>query len=566
MKIKGLIFLSILLIMSVLVWAKTSGKENFSQAKDFPSGALVYLQIADLPQFIKFWNDSKLKEKYLESQNFAEFQNSHLGIKLAERWNDIDNAIGFALDSQTVVGLAEKQAAISIYDIGKLEIVFVAPMNETLFSATMFVQKSGNFAESEMEDGTKYYALEAEVDRQRQKQKIIFANFKGRFVLATSEKLFLQTLAAIKGKQRLYDESNFRKLSERITPNLATIWANQEKLNADYYFKRYWLMSNVEDLQNIQAGIFDLNVTEKGLIEKREFLLKEAQNSTQVSNAEVKDLISKVPENVPFYRVQKADEKQLGVAIYNTFFDKQIVEKSKRSYSSNWSYDDYDNHYEKDYYYLDSDFDEDVKDTNEEEIVETKPFQTDQVSKALSSANPSAILIATSPKMLENPLFVEFRKAAIISLKNPNAFQANQFENSITEALKNRVTVAGANFVWETEKDLRKLKIPMLGWEVGYQIKDGKLFISNKFELLEECFLTENKSEIEAQSFSDLTVIRPANRREIFDDVMESLSTDNDFFIGNVSSLLDVIDDVKEVEVKRETENLYLSEEVFLKF
>lgn len=40
---------------------------------------------------------------------------------------------------------------------------------------------------------------------------------------------------------------------------------------------------------------------------------------------------------------------------------------------------------------------------------------------------------------------------------------------------------------------------------------------------------------------------------------------DRDFFTGNVSSLLDVIDDVKEIEVKREAEDLYLQEEILLK-
>ncbi|HRH46687.1 MAG TPA: hypothetical protein PKY82_33895, partial [Pyrinomonadaceae bacterium] len=222
MKIKIAIITLILLVVGVFVWAKTSSKDKFSQAKDFPNGALVYLQITDLPQAIKLWNESKLKEKYQESQNFKEFQLSHLGIKLTERFKGLSDATGFSIDLQTLSGLAEKQAAVAIYDIGKLDIVFIAPMNEELFSATMFAQNSSSFEENELADGTTFYVLEAEVDRQRQKQKVIFANIKGRFVLATSEKLFLQTIVAIKGKQRLYDEMNFKNLSERIAPNLAT--------------------------------------------------------------------------------------------------------------------------------------------------------------------------------------------------------------------------------------------------------------------------------------------------------------------------------------------------------
>jgi hypothetical protein len=563
MKIKAAIIFLILLIVSVLVWAKTSARENFAQAKDFPGGALIYLQATGLPQVIKLWNESKLKEKYLVSENFAEFENSHLGIKLAERWTDLESAIGFSPDLQT---LAEKQAAIAIYDIGKLDIVLVAPMNETFFSATMFVQNSNNFTENELDDGTKYYLLEAEFDRQRQKQKIIFANFKGRFILATGEKLFLQTLAAIKGKQRLYDEPNFRKLSERITPNLATVWVNQEKLNADYYFKRYWLMSDVHNLQNIRAGVFDLYLSEKGLTEKREFLLKEPRNSTAISHTEAENLLTLVPENVPFYRLARVDEKTIGKTIYETILDKKIIGTKSRKYSNSWRYYD-NNYYGDDYEYLDSDFDEEINQTDDDEAVEEKTFPVEVISEALNPSNPTAILTAASPKMLEKPLFVEFRKIAIISLKNPNAFPANQFENAIVEALKNRVTVADTKFVWETENGLRKLKISMLGWEIGYQIKNDKLFVANSFEFLQECFAAKNKKEIEAREFTDLSVIRLENRQKILDDVMKKLAFENDdFFTGNVGSLLNVIDDVKEIEIKKEAENLYLREEILFKF
>lgn len=566
MKVKSFIGLLILLIVGVFVWAKNSSKENFSQAKDLPNGALVYLQTNDLPQLIKLWNESLLKEKYLESQNFAEFQNSHLGIKLAERFADLSGAIGFSLDLQTLSGLAEKQAAVAIYDIGKLDIVFVSPLNEELFSATMFAQNSNNFVENQLEDGTRIYQIQVGVDRQRQKQKVLFANIKGRFVLATNEKLFLQTISAINGKQRLYDESDFNKLTKRIAPNLITIWVNQEKLNTDYYFKRYWLMGKTEDLQNIRAGIFDLNLNETGLTEKREFLLKERQNVGQISNAEAKDLVAGIPENVPFYHLQKVDEKSPGEAIHETLFDKKIVEKTRGNYSHNWSYDDINNYYENDFNYLNSDFEKAINEAEEDDNVETKTFPVSRISDVLSPTNPSAILTAVSPKKLENPLFVEFRKIAIILLKNPNAFQSNKFENVLIEALKNRITVADSTFVWETENNLRKLKVPMLGWEISYQLQGDKLLIANDFEFLQECFSRENNNDLEAKDFTALTVIRPANREEIFDVVMGKLAiNDDDFFTGNVASLLDLMAEVKKIEIRRKANGEFLEEEILVK-
>ncbi len=565
MKMKVAIVSMILLLVGVFVWAKTSANDDFAQAKDFPSGALVYLQVTDLPQVIKLWDESKLKEKYLASQNFADFQTSHLGIKLTERWSDLGNAIGFSLDLQTVSSLAEKQAAMAIYDVGKLDIVFVAPMNETLFSATIFAQNSLKFDENTLEDGTVFYEIEVEVDRQRQKQKIIFANIKNRFVLATSEKLFSQMISTINRKQRLYDEPNFNKLTEKMVPNLATVWINQEKLNADYYFKRYWLIKNLGDLQNIRAGIFDISLDKKGLTERREFLLKEVRNSGQISSVDAKSLLAKIPEDVPFYRLEKVDDKTIGKVGYDTLFDAEITPTKHRKASNNRSYSDFEDGFDEPRYsYDERDFDENINEIDEENDDEIEPFQTNRIQ---ISGNPTAIVLMTKPELLENPLFAEFRKIAVISLQNPSAFYGKEFENSIVDALKNRVTAADAKFVWESANEVRKLKIPLLGWEIAYQLHDGKLFVSNSFELFDEVLQTQNQIEVQSSNLSDLTVVRLANREKDFNQIMQQISTDKtDFFVGNVSSLLDVIDDVKEVVVKRDSNSLYLHEEVLLKF
>lgn len=81
---KSLIILVTLSLVGVLVWAKTSNKEEFSLAKNLPQNALIYFQVSDLPEFIKTISDSKVSEKYLESKNYSVFQNKRLGIKLAQ--------------------------------------------------------------------------------------------------------------------------------------------------------------------------------------------------------------------------------------------------------------------------------------------------------------------------------------------------------------------------------------------------------------------------------------------------------------------------------------------------
>lgn len=564
MRYKYLLILLFLSVIVVLVWAKTSLKQNFSQAKDFPVGALIYLQVADLPQLITLWNESELKEKYLESDNYADFSTSHLGIKLAERFEDLSSETGFLLDLQTVSGLAEKQAAIAVYDIGKLDIVFVAPLNETLFSATIFSQNSGRFAENTLADGTVFYQIEVEVDRKRQKQHIIFTNLKNKFVLATNEKLFRQTVAILTAKQTnksLYDEPSFKQLTENAASALAAVWVNQAKLNTDYYFKRYWLLSKIDTLQNIRAGFFNLNLNENGVVENRQFLLKEPRTKSEISNREAEELLAKIPVNVPFYRLQKADKKNIGEAVCNTIFDKASMVEKPHKDINHWSYSYYSNNIdERHYSYFDSDFDENVNEPLEAEFVKSESFSTDKIKVF---GNPATILTAASPQVPENSPFAGFRKIAVISLKSPNYFLANQFENSIAEALKNRITAAETNFVWETAAGLRKLKIPMLGWEVGYVLKDDKLFVANNFGFLNDFVSTENRQDLIKSGFDDLTVIRLQDHEKNFEQIMQKLAAqNNDFFVGNIGGLLSVIKDVKQIEIRKQSEGLIIREEI----
>ncbi len=268
MKLKFFISIVILCFIAFAVYSATK-TDAFDPAEDFPRGALVYVQVADLPALVKLWNESGFREKYTESENFKAFKNNHLGLKLASRWAEFNQASGFPIDLDALSGLALKRASLALYDIGKLEFVFIAPVSDEVFTATKFVQNQNNFEQQPLDDGTIVYRATVEADRGRQKQELIFANVKGRFILATSEKLLVQTLNNIGGgaaKNRLADEPTFKLLAEEIEPQMATAWVNQTALGADYYFKRYWLMSEVDDLKNIRAGIFDFSIEEGKIV------------------------------------------------------------------------------------------------------------------------------------------------------------------------------------------------------------------------------------------------------------------------------------------------------------
>ena len=572
MKLK--IFIAILLVSVAAFIALSQIKQKpFAPAEDFPREAILYVQIADLPAFLKLWNESKFKEKYLESANFDEFANRHLGRKLASRWREFSDAAGFPLDHDALGSLTENQAAIALYDIGKLEFVFIAPVSDEKFEAAKLLLKK--FDEETLEDGTIIYRANVEADRGRQKQELIFTNVKGRFVLATSEKLLAQTLKNINGekaKNRLIDEPSFKILSEKFEPHAAAVWVNQTALNDDYYFKRYWLMSDVEKLKNIRAGVFDFEMRDGKIIERRKFLLDEAVKSSAINKTQAAQMLAFAPESIPFYKLQSADNQKIDIAVQETIFERQMASEATKNRKHYFSYY-YDDYYKTpDYYYLSENYDQNINETDEDEIVERREISVD-FSKFLQAARPQAVLTFSDAQILPAPLFVEFRRAAVFDLASPGSFKRDSFESAVAQSLSAQVMISAPNVKlnWETKSEngnlWREFRLPMLGWQVSYALSGNKLILTNNADFLREIFNSKNSAkapEIDSP-VSKLTVINLDQREKAFDQVFAELSKNKaavDFFTGNITSLLDSISDAAKIEIKDNVSANFYEQEI----
>lgn len=562
-------------------------KDSFALVNDFPRGALVYAQFADLPKLVKRWDESKLKENYLASGNFQEFQHGHLALKLLERWQDFNNALGFSLNANALSGAADNKSAIALYDIGKLDAVFISPIASEKIAETIFHQNKNKFDEITLSDNTTYYSLSFETDNGRLQQKILFAAVKGRFVLATNETLLLRTLANINGKGKkdsLADEPLFSELCKIVQPHDATVWVDQIKLNQDLYFKTYWLMSNVSDLKNIRAGMFDLEMKEDKWIEHREFLTSKQKTSDTISQNEIERLKAMMPADIPFLKLKKIDDNsnEAALMIRKTLFDN--LRNNVESESERWKfndnfYDDNDDYrYDEQFNYyssLESDFDEKIDDDYEAGVAnliekddESKNNVVDVLQSSLQKSQPLHALFVSKPQTTKEPFFVEFNRLLVMKLKTPNAFSLAAFEKAITSLVENQILVQGAksNLQWTTAQEKnsswRELSLPMLGWKLCYKLKGNDLIVSNNPTMLSETLSTRNESSKENSSLNALTIIRLDQKETAFDAVMKPLDNADYFFVGNIGSLLDVISDVNRIEIRKKTTTKGFSEEV----
>lgn len=573
MKLKFLILIAAFCLIVFAVYSQMK-KDDFASAKDFPRDALIYVQIADLPAFIKLWNESKLKEKYLESDNFKDFQNQHLGRKLASRWKEFNTATGFQIDLETLAGLAENRAAIALYDVGKLEFVFIAPISGEIFAATKFLQNKEKFAGQILVDGTIIYRVTVEADRGRQSQELVFTHSNGRLIVATNEKLIARTLDNINGKStktRLFDEPAFQNLSSKTTPHTATVWINQNALNDDYYFKRYWLMSDVKDLKNIRAGIFDLEIQTEKIIENRKFLLKEPRRTLPINLKQAETSLSVLPENIPFFNLRNAEKDSINEAIEKTIFYRN-EEKRKTDNTKNYNefeFADYEN-----YRHLSEFFDEKIDEIEEIETTVRREERSDFI-KIMQTANPQSILTFAEPKVLSAPLFIEFDSASVFYFSSPNNFAKEDFEAEISRSLlkKTMISAPNVNLKWETKSEnnltWRELKLPMLDWKICYILQGNNFILTNNAEFLHKIAESKNKQVNFnlRDSLTCLSVVDLTQKETAFTEIFNRIQTrsvNSYFFSYNIGSLINALSDVKKIEIKqRNSENISDEEIIF---
>jgi len=591
--------------IGILINAQSGRDRGYEMANDLPRGALVYAQFSDLPALLKQWDESSLKDRYLAGTSFQQLKTRHLALKLVSRWEEFNQATGFPIDTGVLGSLADNRAAIALYDIGRLNLVMISPLGEEKFDATMFFQGKDQFEERTSADGTIYYLHDVEADSGRQKQVIGFSNVKGRFVLATSEPLLLRTIANLNGqsgKDRLFDEPSFRDLSRMVPPHALTVWVDQAKLNEDWYFRHYWIQQNLAELKEIRAAIFDLEFQDKKWIERRELLRTEMEAVREkqvISIPSLQRVTQIVPDDIPFIQARALDLKNDDVVslVREALFASR-TDTSKKNiprqfyYSSDEEAAEEENEYYGESRYSSLSHDYDLLVDNPDDAGESGERDEDQLRSigehkfaslmgdALRSAHPLTIVRIASPNMIDGPLFAEFRRAAIISLQNPSSLDRRDLERAIGELASSGLLIAGVRgaFEWIDHKsndvNWREMKLPALGRSVGYGLRGHELIIANNPELVAALMADKRGEGLQAtSSIHEVTIVRLSKRKEYFDSIFAKLDEpriksywktrrgtavvinpsepSQEFFSGNIASLLDAASPVNEIRIER---------------
>ena len=220
-----------------------------------PSGPLLYLRAGNFSSLLSDWDGSEEKTTWVKSKNYDQFSNSRLLLRLKDAGTEFSSAAGLPADAKLLQQVAGKQTAFALYDIGKLQFLYITRASSDFSGSTLW-QTRAKF-ESRFAGGVNFY-YRKDPDSERE---VAFATTGDYVLLATRLDLMVGALELIaQGKGHSIEEDAWwlRATSVSGAPGDLRMILNLEKIVPSPYFRSYWVPRNVTEMKQYSSAISDL--------------------------------------------------------------------------------------------------------------------------------------------------------------------------------------------------------------------------------------------------------------------------------------------------------------------
>ncbi|MFL6216179.1 MAG: hypothetical protein ACJ74J_20015 [Blastocatellia bacterium] len=615
-----------LVVIVAALWHSSDGQpqrplaEQLRLAGAMPRGALVYVQARDLSALMKAWTASTVRNKFYASPSYTAFSKSRVFLKFQDRRGDFEKALGFGIDEGRLTEIAGGASAIAVYDIGKLDMIFVTELaREKALLTTMFKQLA-QFQERNSDSGI-YYAKDVQTDGGRLSQQFCFAHAGGKLIVTTSEGLMIRALAAVKNNgadSLLGDVMAIAEQAKGFATHDLTMWLDQARLNRDRLFNSYWIHHNAGgELNGIESGLLDLRITAQNLTEQRYFKVGaggRGPGAGQTAEASLKGndvaaLLKFAPADAQLAEVHpQTKSEELADTVANALFGHLPVAEPTRpdvtTHSSSSSDEESGGRVER-YSRLDARFDVDVDDeqaparggsspARKAKAVESARAGQSSLVAAITKLAPVAVCELTRSKTDADRPFVHFERAVVIEMKTESALDRAALERAIIEEMRARFVVAGVDprFNWQDDAGVRVLGQSLLEQGAAYVVAGKYLVLAaNKpfaADIAQAAAATTEAARIEG-NVGFYAMVRVADAKPVFDKLMAKLdgkvseppapkakkedqeesedesAAEIKFFSDNVLSLVSATT-IRDVRLRRETSGPLVSERLVYSF
>jgi hypothetical protein len=272
-----------------------------------PAGSLLYLQAKDFSALLGDWNASPQKASWLNSKNYEVYSRSRLFLRLQGAGEQFAAAAGLPPDMNFLTQVAGTQSALALYDIGKLEFLYVTKLPSDSSMQSALWQTRAKF-ETRSVAGVTFY-----VRRDPESERIVAFAVNGDYlVLATREDLLAGALQLMAdNKDRTIEAEQWWSQSVAAagpTGDLRMVF-NLEKIVPSPYFRSYWIQRNITDMKQYTAAVSDLFRSSNEYREERVLLKKPATSgnpTTEDAATAAAELVRLAPADTGTYEVRGA--------------------------------------------------------------------------------------------------------------------------------------------------------------------------------------------------------------------------------------------------------------------
>jgi hypothetical protein len=298
--------LCVVVVMCLLSWATYQAAapvtDQRSLARILPQGALVYLEAKDFSGLLQEWNASPEKAVWLKSGNYQVLSRSRLLLRLQQAQEQFASAAGVPPDYRFLSEVAGERTALGIYDIGKLELLYVTRLSSSSGMKTQLWQQRSKFEPREASGKQFFVRTEPESGR-----IVAFAVDGDYLILGTREDLVAGALSVLAGqKLATLDEQNWytAAINAAKEPGDLRLVVHLGDVTKTPQFRTYWIQQNITELSQYESSISDFHRSANEYREDRALLLKSsdstAENSDQTMAAG--ELARMVPADAGVFR------------------------------------------------------------------------------------------------------------------------------------------------------------------------------------------------------------------------------------------------------------------------
>jgi hypothetical protein len=260
-----------------------------------PAGALLYIQAKEFSSLLGDWDGSAEKKEWLKSGNYEVFSRSRLFLRLKEASDKFAAAAGLPPDMSFLHQVAGSQSALALFDIGKLQFLYITRLASASAMQSTLWQTRTKF-ETRTAGGVNFF-YRRDPDSETE---VAFAVSGDYLLLATREDLMAGALQLLNGgKERSIESEQWwtQAVSNGPAGDLRMV-LNLEKIVPSPYFRSYWVQQNITDMKQYSAAVADLFRSGNEFREER-VLIKKAGATGETKNDADSGAVAEILRLVP---------------------------------------------------------------------------------------------------------------------------------------------------------------------------------------------------------------------------------------------------------------------------